>query len=31
VKFIIGGDYFIDIKKLQSRNVYLPNGTKGIS
>jgi len=24
VKFIVGGDYFIDIKKLGSTNVHLP-------
>ena len=31
IKFIVGGDYRIYIKKLKSGNKYLPEGTKGIS
>ena len=31
VKFIFGGDFYVDIKKMKSGNKYLPKGTKGIS
>ena len=26
VKFIIGGDFYVDIKKLKAKNIYLPRG-----
>ena len=30
VKFIIGGDFYVDIKKTKAKNIYLPKGKKGI-
>ena len=31
VKFIIGGNFFIDIKKMSAKDVFLPQGTKGVA